>query len=113
MTKWRLKRVVQCDKCPWRVSVDPRTIPRGYSETQHAALACTIAKPGDIGAIFDSTEHVMACHETNEAHCLGWLMHQLGPGNNIALRIRMLSCANLRQVRLRGLQHQTFDATLP
>lgn len=34
----------QCAKCPWKKSTDPRTIPNGYSETKHAALAGTIAE---------------------------------------------------------------------
>ena len=45
MTTWKLKRVVQCKKCPWRVDVDPHDIPNGYSETKHRALETTIARP--------------------------------------------------------------------
>lgn len=58
----------------------------------------------------------MACHEHSlgeEAHCIGWLMNQLGPGNNIALRMKMLSCENAHRIRLDGEQHETFEATLP
>jgi hypothetical protein len=109
---WKLKRTRQCAKCPWKVSTDPFDIPDGYSVEKHAALACTIAKPGDIAG----THHAMACHEHppgDEVHCVGWLMNQLGPGNNIALRIRMMDCENIGSVRLDGEQHEHFEDTLP
>ena len=112
MTSWKLKQTAQCAKCPWRVDVDPHELPNGYSVDKHAALASTIAAPGalpDPGAPL----RVMACHEPEDAHCVGWLLHQLGQGNNLALRLRMLSCANAGELRLRGAQHQTFEATLP
>lgn len=110
---WKLKRTAQCAKCPWLVDVDPHDIPNGYCETKHAALKSTIAKPGDLNALAGGSLVAMACHETDEAHCIGWLSNQLGPGNNIALRIRMMSCENARKIRLRGEQHETFEATLP
>lgn len=55
----------------------------------------------------------MACHETDDAHCVGWVNHQLGVGHNIALRLRMDSCSNIDMLRLRGEQHASFEATLP
>jgi hypothetical protein len=110
MAKWKLKRTVQCEKCPWRVETDPHDIPNGYCEVKHAALERTIAKPND--GIF-GPRTVMACHETDEAHCIGWLNNQLGSGNNIGMRIRMMSCENASKIRLRGEQHQTFEDTLP
>lgn len=107
---WALKRTVQCAKCPWKKSTDPRTIPRGYSEEKHRALASTIAPPGvlSFGAV-----NAMACHEEHEAHCIGWLVNQLGPGNNIGMRLRMLSCTNASEIRTIGPQHETFADTLP
>lgn len=113
MTPWKLKRVVQCAHCPWRKDVDPRDIPNGYSEAKHAALSCTIAKPGDVSGIYSDRQQVMACHETHDAHCIGWLSHQIGAGNNIALRIQMMACENARHVRTVGEQHETFAETLP
>lgn len=111
--KWKLKRVVQCAKCPWRKDVDPNDIPNGYSPQKHSALSNTIAKPGNIDGVLAREIHIMACHETHDAHCVGWLMNQLGPGNNIALRIAMRGCENLRAVRLVGEQHERFEDTLP
>lgn len=46
-------------------------------------------------------------------YCVGWLMNQLGPGNNIPLRIRMRGCENIGEVELDGEQHETFEATIP
>jgi len=55
----------------------------------------------------------MACHEDHEAHCIGWLMNQIGPGNNLGLRIRLTTCENARDIKLIGEQHETFEDTLP
>jgi len=109
----KLKRTRQCAKCPWKVSTNPHDIPHGYSEEKHRALAKTIAEPGrvNLGAL-----NAMACHEHPvgaEVYCVGWLMHQLGPGNNIGLRFAMLNCSNIRDVVLDGPQHRTFEDTLP
>lgn len=110
---WKLKRTVQCAKCPWRKDVDPFDIPNGYSEAKHRALESTIAKPGDVGGIFAGQQQIMACHETHDAHCIGWLVNQMGDGNNIALRIQMMRCENACAVRTIGEQHRTFAETLP
>lgn len=109
---WKLKRTAQCAKCPWRAEVDPHDIPNGYCETKHRALADTIAKPGDLSSLTRPLR-VMACHETDDAHCIGWVHNQLGDGNNIALRLRMVDCHNVGKLRLRGVQHPDFESTLP
>jgi Family of unknown function (DUF6283) len=109
MAKWTLKRTAQCKKCPWIAGVNPHEIPNGYSEEKHRALRKTIAEPGSLRG----TRSVMACHELQDAHCIGWLMNQIGPGNNLGLRLQMLSCENASAIRLRGEQHETFDETLP
>ena len=109
---WKLGRVRQCEKCPWKVSTDPRKIPNGYSETLHRSLIATIATPEDrLG-----NNHAMACHEHpggEEAHCVGWLVHQLGPGNNIGLRLRIRSCENAHLLVVDGEQHIRFEDTFP
>ena len=109
---WKMKRVNQCAKCPWRVDVDPHDIPNAYSEVLHHALAVTIAEPGSIR----SSGRAMACHEhdtDDQVHCVGWVMHQVGRGNNIPLRLRMMSCENFGKIKLFGAQHSTFENTLP
>ncbi len=112
---WSLKRTVQCAKCPWRKGVDPHSIPNGYSEAKHRALKDTIANAGSF-CLPGGVLRMMSCHEHpvgKEVPCVGWLDNQLGPGNNIALRIQMLDCENLRDLKLDGPQHERFEQTLP
>lgn len=109
----KLRRTVQCKHCPWKVGTDPHSIPDGYCETKHANLKNTIAKPGEINL---REMQVMACHHSeigDEDYCVGWLNHQLGVGNNIGLRIYMLKCENLSELRVIGEQHKIFEDTLP
>lgn len=111
---WKLKRLRQCDKCPWKKSTDPHEIPNGYSEDLHRNLACTIAEPGAYRP--GGTMHMMSCHEHDpgeEAHCVGWLVNQIGPGNNIAMRLALRDCENARHIQLDGPQHERFEDTLP
>ncbi len=112
MEKRVLKRVRQCVKCPWKKSTNPHDIPNGYCEAKHRRLRNTIAVPGEIRL---SGGVAMACHESpvgDESFCVGWLMNQLGPGNNIGLRIKMLKY-DLSGIELDGDQHETFEDTLP
>ena len=104
----------QCKACPWKVSTVPdRDIPNGYNREKHANLKNTIARPGDLRGI-GGAMHVMACHESpvgDEQPCVGWLVHQLGRGNNIALRLQSLD-GRYAGLMLDGEQHETFEATL-
>lgn len=110
----RLKRTTQCAKCPWRKDVNPHDIPNGYDPKKHEGLANTIAEPADLSCLNGRRPlHVMACHEGHDAYCVGWLHHQLGVGNNIALRIRMMSFKNLHKLTVVGEQHERFEDTLP
>lgn len=109
MSKFTLKRVKQCDKCPWKKSTNPHDIPNGYCETKHCNLSSTISS----GLQSLGNNHAMACHETDNAHCIGWLNNQLGAGNNIGLRMQMLNCTNIGKIRLDGEQHENFEQTLP
>lgn len=111
--EWKLNRTVQCAKCPWRVDVDPNEIPNGYSFDKHVALNSTIAKDGDYSGLTSPEIHIMACHEMHNTHCIGWLMNQLGVGNNIALRLHMMRCENAGSLKTIGEQHQRFQDTLP
>ena len=116
MTKlWKLKRTKQCEKCPWRKDVDPNEIPDGYSHERHRALASTIAEPADLCGL-SAPLKIMGCHESpadEEVHCIGWLVNQVGPGNNIGLRMSMMGCQNAPEVEVVGEQHETFEDTLP
>lgn len=104
----------QCAKCPWRVDVDPNDIPNGYCEIKHKALENTIAKPGALN--IGGKLRMMACHETKpgrELPCVGWLANQLGPGNNIGLRLAAYNDRSLWDFELVGEQHERFEDTLP
>lgn len=100
----------QCAKCPWKKSVNPFDIPNGYDVDKHKALKGTCR--GGHGASLK----IMACHESpvgNEKPCVGWLVNQLGPGNNIGLRVAVIQKRISANVELDGPQHATFEATLP
>jgi hypothetical protein len=109
----KLPRTKQCKKCPWRVSTNPHEIPDGYCEIKHANLKETIAQEGrlNVGPL-----KAMACHHStgsDQMYCVGWLVNQLGVGNNIGLRIRMMSCENVNEIKVYGEQHTRFEDTLP
>lgn len=107
--KKKLGKSKQCDKCPWKVSTNPRKIPNGYSVKKHKALKKTINNG------LCSLSSSMACHESEkgkESHCIGWLANQLGSGNNISLRLQMLDY-DLSDMQTVGQQHERFEDTLP
>jgi hypothetical protein len=110
--QWALKRVKQCAKCPWRIDTDPRKIPNGYTHEKHKNLQKTISKD-PLRELASNELRAMACHEEHDAHCIGWLKHQIGAGNNIVLRIQMSACTNAGEIQLVGEQHKTFENTLP
>jgi hypothetical protein len=102
----------QCKKCPWKKSTNPRDIPNGYSEKAHEALSSTIADGINLGRKLQ----LMACHETQrgrELPCVGWMHHQLGVGNNIALRLAVMTGRIDGDIEIVGPQHETFEETLP
>lgn len=116
MKPWKLNRLKQCEHCPWRKATNPHDIPNGYTEERHRLLKETIAEDPMVSLssyLRGDSLKIMACHEMHETHCIGWLNHQLGPGNNIALRMQMAGCTNRNGIRLRGPQHETFEETLP
>jgi len=109
----KLVRTKQCAKCPWKTSTDPFDIPDGYCPIKHANLSETIAKPGTLNL---SQQKAMACHHStgdDSMYCVGWLHNQLGAGNNIGLRMKMMHCENIGQLKIIGEQHERFEDTLP
>lgn len=111
----KLKRTKQCVKCPWKVSTNPFDIPDGYCEIKHANLKDTIAQEGSMNFLSNGIKS-MACHHSDgndEMYCVGWINHQLGVGNNIGLRIKMMSCVNAKDIKTYGKQHEKFEDTLP
>ncbi len=102
----------QCKKCPWKVSADPHEIPNGYSVERHKGLASTIAEPGTLHGI-GGPLRIMACHETHDTPCVGWLVNQLGPGNNLPLRLAVIYKRIDGDVQTVGPQHACLEDTLP
>lgn len=100
-------RKVQCTACPWKKSTNPHTdIPGGYDPVKHAELI------GCQSTGFGSTIRAMACHESRvgaEYPCVGWVINQLGPGNNIPLRVLALS-GEFEGMRAVGPQHESLEA---
>lgn len=102
----------QCAKCPWKKGADPYEIPN-YIPKKHRELKVTIAEPGSL----QNTEYkLMACHETHGSGilpCIGWLVDQLGPGNNLPLRLAVHAGRVDANVETVGPQHERFEDTLP
>ena len=108
-----MKTVNQCKTCPWKVSTVPeRDIPNGYCVELHESLRDTIQS--GLESLFCG-EMAMSCHYSKPGEdfaCAGWLHNQLGPGNNIAVRLA-IATGQLPVPEVDGDQHETFDATLP
>lgn len=104
----------QCKNCPWKVGSDPHKIPN-YEPDQHEALKDTIAEPGSISGLNDPLR-IFTCHDSPEEKplpCVGWLLNQLGPGNNLALRIAVRNGRIDAHVETVGPQHACLEDTLP
>lgn len=104
--------IKQCQLCPWRVDADPHRIPNGYSVDKHKDLSATIAA-GTISLRGGSP--MMACHHSaheEEFPCAGWLNNQVGPGNNLGLRMQLIA-GQIDEFKVDGEQHATLEDTLP
>jgi len=95
------------------MSTNPHDIPNGYEVAKHRALENTVANgTPSIGAPL----RMMACHKTQvgrELPCVGWLVNQLGPGNNLGLRLAVMRGTVDADVKTVGKQHERFEDTLP
>lgn len=114
MPKFKLPRTKQCAKCPWKVSTNPYEIPDGYCEVKHSKLDVTINS--GIETIYSDVLHAMACHHStgdDKMYCVGWVHNQMGVGNNILLRLKMMNCENAKDIKVFGEQHKNFEDTLP
>ena len=104
----------QCAKCPWKVGTDPRQIPNGYCERKHERLSNTIATGSPAEQLSSNAQlRIMACHETHELPCVGWMHNQLGEGNNIVLRLAVSSGRIDGKFEVVGEQHACLEDTLP
>lgn len=112
MGKKALAPVRQCRSCPWRVGADPLKDIPNYKEALHEGLKHTIREGIES---LKGERRIMACHyskEDNEFPCAGWLSNQLGPGNNVAVRLAVMT-GQLPPPIVDGPQHETFEDTLP
>ena len=117
MDNWKLKRTKQCKHCPWKVDSDLNKIP-GYKLTRHFQLADTIETrlpSQQVASLIDGSYQVrvMSCHSEQDSHCIGWINNQVNQGNNILLRLELISCSNSNEIEVFGEQHETFEDTLP
>lgn len=107
----------QCRKCPWRLDVNSGDIPVGFNYEVHRRLGETVRHTATpLGN--DVPLHMMACHETaegtcDEKPCVGWLVHQLGPGNNIRLRLQAMRDDSFADVKCVGRQRSSFEEIRP
>lgn len=110
------EKIKQCASCPWRVDCVPEEdIPNGYCANMHAELSGTIKSGMESMPMPGGTIRAMACHYSKpgeEFLCAGWLNNQLGPGNNIAARLAVLT-GKWPVPEIDGEQHERFEDTLP
>jgi len=86
----------------------------GYRREKHEALDDTIATPSKPAGLLGGTLRIMACHYSTDEKpisCVGWVANQLGPGNNLALRLRALRDPEVANVRTVGPQRKHFEDT--
>lgn len=103
----------QCRKCPWRVDVDPTDIDN-YDRDMHEAMIDRLSHRGGFETVLHGLR-IMACHESKEGAefpCVGWMAHELGPGNNIGLRIAAAAGRIDTDFELVGDQHPSLESTL-
>ncbi|MFB2970413.1 DUF6283 family protein [Aerosakkonema sp. BLCC-F183] len=102
----------QCKTCPWKKEAKCSDIPN-YNRSLHEKLSDTIAESdGNLSRINDIKIKAMACHyskDNDEQYCVGWLHNQLGVGNNIPLRLKMIGSSI--KIVLDGEQKRSFDET--
>lgn len=104
---------IQCAKCPWKRGVDARQIPNGYSVEKHRRLSSTIAS-GTASLRRDTP--MMTCHESGpgaEVVCVGWIVNQIGPGDNLGLRMAVVCGEVDGNVHTVGPQHDRLEDTIP
>lgn len=102
----------QCKKCPWKKSTG-KNIPNGFREDAAELLrrqtSSTSLRPCD-------PLEVQQCHETSDEAplpCVGWLVHQLGVGQNFSLRLRVISGDVGANVSTVGPQHRRPEDVVP
>lgn len=118
MTACKSKTITQCTTCPWKVGCVPeRDIPNYQLDLAKKLDRTIAASPEDSlrAALSGDGLQSMACHYSKsgeEIPCAGWIHNQLGPGNNIAVRLRVMG-GHLPIPKVDGDQHERYEDTLP
>ena len=102
----------QCRHCPWKKNVDLEDIP-AYSQEKHEEMLQSLRHRGGLETVVDL--HIMACHETDEGKeltCVGWAAYELGPGNNLGLRMQAATGKLDTSFVLDGPQVESLISTL-
>ncbi len=102
------KTVKQCVACPWRVAVKPSRDVPNYGEGIYDRMRSTLRS--GVETIGGGPRIAMACHNQKDGEqlpCAGWLYNQLGVGNNIGIRLHVMS-GRLPAPTVRGEQHETL-----
>jgi hypothetical protein len=110
--KPKLAREKQCKSCPWRVDAELSDIP-WYDKKMHLELTSTIWNFTRDG-VKSPELRAMACHcspEESPEMCVGWLLNQVGVGNNLALRLHLRKY-DLSGVEVFGEQYETLSETI-
>lgn len=114
--KFKLGRTNQCSGCPWKASVNPADIPNGFCPASHAHIGQHTAAPGQV-LMPGSELRIMQCHDSPDdkpQHCAGWLHNQLRTeAVNVGLRVRMMSCENIQDLRVEGEQRPRYADLIP
>lgn len=107
--------IKQCKSCPWRVGCNPDEDIPNYDRELACGLTRTIQSGIEsLASLNGGVLHMMACHYSKpgeEIPCAGWLHNQLGEGNNLALRVRMLK-GDIPPPEVDGEQHARYEDTL-
>ncbi len=107
-----LAQTKQCGNCPWKVDRNLNSIP-GYNRENHEKLKQTIACPSGEVSELKKPLRIMACHYSTDdkmLECIGWVYNQ-ARNNNLALRLVLLRCKNVKHLQLDGEQRKDFAQT--
>lgn len=110
-------KLVQCKTCPWKVETVPEADIPNYDGELAKGLTRTLATGMEslFSVLAGEQQRSMSCHYSKpgaEIHCAGWLHNQLGPGNNLGLRMRVMH-GEVPMPEVSGEQHERYEDTLP
>lgn len=102
----------QCRTCPWRADVDPTNIPEGHGRVDGRMLALSVAD--GLESLANPNVINAECHAYPGTGlvCVGWLVHQLGPGQNFSVRMKVIKGRIDANVETVGPQRNLVDEML-